>query len=89
LIERNRIIKACVEEYPRIQEDIVLPKRERGLTALLRDHLLDLNLFIEESVKGDVNLKREGRGVGDTSDITSPWVSHRTLSIIITITTCM
>jgi hypothetical protein len=60
------ITKACAKKYPRLQEDmrVKLSTPECGLTSLLRDHLLDLNLIedSEEPVQGDVNLKREGEG---------------------------
>lgn len=58
MLERNKIVEACVVEYPRIQEEIALPKHERGLAALLRDHLLDLDLFMEDH-KGKVELREE------------------------------
>ena len=58
-------MEACVVEYPRIQEEITLPKHESALAALLRDHLLDLDLFIEDP-KGKVELEREEGGRSET-----------------------
>ena len=65
LLERNKITEACVVEHPRIQEEITLPKHESALAALLRDHLLDLDLFIEDP-KGKVELEREEGGRSET-----------------------
>ena len=64
MLERKQIIEAFAEEYPRIQEEIALPKHERGIADLLRDHLIDLDLF-EERVdeKGDLEKNVKGEGV--------------------------
>jgi hypothetical protein len=34
-----------MEEYPKIQEEIALPKEKRGILSLLSDHLIDLNII--------------------------------------------
>ena len=38
-----------MEEYPKIQEEIALPKDERGILSLLSDHLIDLDIIHQPS----------------------------------------
>ena len=49
MVQQEKNIEACAEAYPQLQEEIASgkPQTKRGLAALLRDHLIDLSLFID------------------------------------------
>jgi hypothetical protein len=49
-----------------MQEEITLPKHERGLVSLLRDHLLDLDLFMKDPVEGYIDLESNSAGEGES-----------------------
>jgi hypothetical protein len=49
LFQTERTQAAFMEEYPKLREEIALPKGERGILSLLSDHLIDLDIIHKPS----------------------------------------
>ncbi|PPQ69743.1 hypothetical protein CVT26_014018 [Gymnopilus dilepis] len=64
-IEREKIQEACRREYPKITEEIRLPREERGLLSLLCDELIDVQLFEREPTDSADFVSNRGHGRGD------------------------
>ena len=64
-IEREKIREACRREYPKIREEIQLPREERGLLSLLCDELIDVQLFEREATDSPDSVTHPGHGMGD------------------------
>ena len=46
--QKNKIRKACHEEYPKIREQIRQPASERGLLSFICDQLIDIEFLDDE-----------------------------------------
>lgn len=46
-LEKDKIAKAYLHEYPKIQQELNLPRSQRGIMSLLQDHMVDVELFRE------------------------------------------
>jgi len=58
---------------------MALPKHERGIAALLRDYLIDLDLFeerVEEKVDLEKNVKGEGVREAEPQTLVEPPIPH-------------
>lgn len=52
--DKNWIREGYAQKYPRLESDLSTEPREQGLLALIRDYLLDLDMFTSSNPKVEV-----------------------------------